>query len=137
MTRRASTERLLKCIAKRLAPREELSGVEYVVEIVDGHTDCTQRIVMTPNTSVFPDTHTRKPTDMRPVVQHVLMTEFEDCYITKELIADGSDSTVYFVVTSQFVPGRYKYVQSFLSKRRSWYRESSHRDDRYDNRGDK
>ena len=136
MTRRASTEKLLKCIAKRLAPREELSDTEYVVEISCEDSDCTQRIAMTPNVSIYPDTHTRKPTDMRPVLQHILMTEFDDCYITTELASDGTDTVVYFVAASQFLPGRYTYIQSFLSKRRSWYRESFSRDDRYIKRGD-
>lgn len=75
-------------------------------------------IVMKPYIKVYPDHHTRKPSDVKNVLQYVIEKEFNISYD----LLQTDDNMVRLLVADMFLPGRYKYTLSFDRSRRVWFR---------------
>ena len=90
------TEYLLKCIAQRLAGREDCKKVNYQI-----HIDASG-IHMYPTVKVFPNRYRRKETDKMDIVTFVYHYKMQG------------------VKLDELVFGRYEYQLSSDGKKRRW-----------------
>lgn len=96
------TLEFLHTISSRLASRDDCKDVEYVVVASDGPHGLGIRMQQT--IYVFPNTHRRRESDKRTILEYVC------------------DETNWPTNRIYMVPGVYKYEKSVDGKRRRWTR---------------
>lgn len=113
MITRDYTFKFLQSVASRLSGRSDTKHIEYIVTICSENS----QISISPNYEVYPDMHHRKHTDLRCIIDHIILTKFGD------ILYKGYDDYGHIVVNSDLLtPGVYHYKLSDDRKRRKWER---------------
>ena len=103
------TSNFLTSISNRLCTRSELKNTEYIVDIGDNY------IHMDPVVYVFPDTHHRKETDKRLVLDYLINTIFTQLSCEYKIVND-----CIRIQPDKLVTGKYIYKYYPHNNKRRW-----------------
>lgn len=123
------TQKFLNQIAYHLSGRPECKGATYTLAIgmlddsltyqieLNQEENIKCRVIFSPDISVFPNRHDRKPGSQIPVLSHILKTHFPETL-------RGCDSFGNLLIREgKFVPGIYVYKPySTQHSRRKWFK---------------
>lgn len=104
------TIQVLRSIATHIDSKSERATITVAIqEIPAGYV-----IVVSPDTSVYPNVHRRRSADLQRVQDHVLIYHFP------EIVSILNDDGHVIMKLGSVVPGLYQYVFSSTYRQRRW-----------------
>lgn len=115
LTPEDQTIKLLHAISKRLASRGDCNHHEYLLELnISDNNELTYQF--SPGLIwVCPTRYHRKKTDMLPIVDFILTTQFDSVL--------SIHNNHMYLKDLIFTPGLYRYKMSISGRQRKWFRE--------------